>query len=100
MFADMHMAGLSHISAVFGMYAAMAATINASLYLPKPCKLLASQHNGNKKVECDHDWSLYLRLPKYATEKAVPLSDKITSSVAETLPTEELSVECSGRNGN
>lgn len=81
-FADMHKAGLSHISTVFGFYTAIASSLNASLYIPKPCQLLASKHNDNKLVDCDHGWSLYLKLPDFVLENDAPIEDHITHSAA------------------
>ena len=82
MFDDAHTAGLGHLAGVIGIYVKMAADLNATLHLPKPCKLLDRKHNSNIAIDCDHGWSLYLRLPNHVTEDPPPVSSLITRHAA------------------
>ena len=79
---DAHAAGLGHVSSVIGKYVKMSADLNATLHLPKPCRLLHRKHNDNVTIDCDHGWSLYLRLPKHVSEEVPPVSSLVTRHAA------------------
>lgn len=79
---DTHQAGLEHISWVISMYVGMAGALNATLLIPKPCLLLHKKHNAGVNVDCDHGWSLYLRLPECIKEIPPPVAHKVTQRAA------------------